>query len=218
MFRYTKLPTPLKLLVLSKDAKCIVCGDIAPVLKPGRTWLNFETPDHSFDQSRVNAVSPMTHLFMDTRVGPELNNADLAIPDTEVVVNVTRTGKAVTLINLSFTEPETVFRVFNEIFYLMSIPALDGFFRNPNTGKLKEIMGFIADNSPSEAPSNFLVRMLLVRFLKFLDLDKVTQRSFAEYLSKRNFCGTCSHNREQGFIKPRSFFLKVRPQKGFGRK
>lgn len=48
-------------------------------------------------------------------------------------------------------------------------------------------MGFNVDNGPSEAPSNFLVQMLLVRFLKFLDLDKVTQRSFAEYLSKRNF-------------------------------
>ena len=34
---------------------------------------------------------------------------------------------------------------------------------------------------------NFLVQMLVGRLLKFLDLDKVTQRSFAEYLSKRNF-------------------------------
>ena len=48
-------------------------------------------------------------------------------------------------------------------------------------------MGFIMDNGPSETPSNLLVQMLLVRFLKFLDLDKVTQRPFAEYLSKRNF-------------------------------
>ncbi|KAJ7391492.1 hypothetical protein OS493_018539 [Desmophyllum pertusum] len=111
----------------SKDAKCIVCGDIAPVLKPGKTWRNFETPDHTFDQSRVNAVTPMTHLFMDIKNEPE------------------------------------------------------------ETGKLKEIMGFIVDNGPSEAPSNLLVQMLLVRLLKFLDLDRVTQRSFAEYLSKRNF-------------------------------
>ena len=36
-------------LLDSKDAKCIVCGDIAPVLKPGKSWANFETPDHSFD-------------------------------------------------------------------------------------------------------------------------------------------------------------------------
>ena len=58
-------------------------------------------------------------------------------------------------------------------------------FPNWQTGKLKEIMGFIVDNGPSEAPSNLLVQMLLVWLLNFLDLDKV--RSFAKYLSKRNF-------------------------------
>ena len=63
----------------------------------------------------------------------------------------------------------------------------DGFFRNQTTGKLKGMIGFIVDNGPSEAPSNFLVQMLIVRLVKFLDLDKATQRSFAEYLSKRNF-------------------------------
>ena len=167
-------------LLDSKDANCIVCGDIVPVLKPGNSWSNFETPDHSFDQSRVNVVTPMTHLFMDT------SNVDLLIPGLVTVVNVTRSGKAVTLFNLSLTEPKTVFRVFNEIMYLMTIPSLDKFFRNSETGRLKEIMGFIVDNEPSEASASFLVQMLLVRFLKFLDLDKVTQRSFAEYLSKRN--------------------------------
>ena len=167
-------------LLDSKDAKCIVCGDIVPVLKPGKSWSNFETPDHSFDQSRVNVVTPMTHLFMD------MSNVDLLIPGLVTVVNVTRSGKAVTLVNLSLTEPETVSRVFNEIMYLMTIPSLDKFFRNSETGRLKEIMGFIVDNGPSEAPASFLVQMLLVRLLKFLDLDKVTQRSFAEYLSKRN--------------------------------
>ena len=48
-------------------------------------------------------------------------------------------------------------------------------------------MGFIVDSGPCEAPNNLLVQTLLVRKLKFLDLDKVTQQSFAEYLSKRNF-------------------------------
>ena len=125
----------------------------------------------------------MTHLFMETR----LENADLIIPGTDIVLNVTRTGEAVTLVNLSQTEPETVFRLFNKIFYLMSIPSLDVFFRNLETGKLKEIFTFIVNNGLSEAPGSLLIQMLLVRLLKFLDLDKVTQRSFAEYLSKRNF-------------------------------
>jgi len=135
----------------------------------------------------VNAVTPMSRLFTDIRKQPELDNASLYILHTDVIINVTRTGKAVTLVNLSLTEPETVFRVINELFLLMTFPSLDKFFRNQETGKLKEIMGFIVDNGPSEAPSNLLVQMLLVRLLNFLDLDKVTQRSFAEYLSKRNF-------------------------------
>lgn len=70
-----------------------VSGDIAPVLKHGKSWSNFETLDHSFDQSGVNAVTPLRHLFMD------MPNANLLIPDTDTVVNITRTGKAVTLIN-----------------------------------------------------------------------------------------------------------------------
>lgn len=170
----------------SKDEKCIVCRDIAPVLKPARTWRNFDTPDHSFDQSRINAVTPMTHLFMDVKKDLQQNNATLLIPKTDVVINVTRTGKAMTLINLSFMEPETVFRVFNELFLLLCIPSLEKFFPNAETGKLKEMMGFIVDNGPSEALSNLLDQMLLIRLLNFLDLDKVTQRSFTEYLSKRN--------------------------------
>ena len=152
-----------------------------------KSLVNFETPDQTFDQSRVNAVTPMTHLFMDIKIEPKINNTSLRIPQTDVVVNVTRTGKAVTLVNLLLPEPETVFRVFNELFVLMCIPSLDKFFQNQETGKLKEIMGFIVDNGPCEAPNNLLVQMLLVRFLKFLDFDKVTQQSFAEYLSKRNF-------------------------------
>ena len=135
----------------------------------------------------MNAVTPMSNLFMDIRKQPELDNASLLIPHTDVTINITRTGKAVTLTNLSLTELEMVFRVFNELFLLMCIPSLDKFFRNQETGKLREIMGFIVDNGPSEAPSNFLVLMLLVRPLNSLDLDKVTEKSFAEYLSKRNF-------------------------------
>lgn len=32
---------PNSFLLDSKDAKCIVCGDIPPVLKPGRSWRTF---------------------------------------------------------------------------------------------------------------------------------------------------------------------------------
>ena len=56
----------------------------------------------------MNAVTPM-----DIKIEPKINNTSLRIPQTDVAVNVTRTRKAVTLVNLLLAEPETVFRVFN---------------------------------------------------------------------------------------------------------
>ena len=153
-------------------------------------WQTFETPDHTFDQSRKNAVTPISHLFVETKVSQERDlNVDVhcPVPCTESTIHLTRTGQAITLINISYFEPETVFRVFNEFFYLLSVPSLDAYFRNPKTGKLKEIISFVVDNGPSEAPSNLLVKLLLVRLRKMLNVDKVTQISFAEYLSKRNY-------------------------------
>ena len=85
---------------------------------------------------------------------------------------------------VSFYEPETAIRVFNDIFLLMSHSELTQFFRNPVTGQLKEVFAFVVDNGPSEAPANLQVQMLLVQLMKFLNLDKATQRSFAEYLGK----------------------------------
>ena len=74
----------------------------------------------------------------------------------------------------------------------MSHSELTEFFKNPKTGQLKKVFAFVVDNGPSEAPANLQVQMLLVWLLKFLNLDKATQRSFAEYLSKRNFVeGAC---------------------------
>ncbi|CAB4029681.1 Hypothetical predicted protein [Paramuricea clavata] len=177
-------------LVDSKDAKCVVCGDIDLVLRPGKSWQTFETPDHTFDQSRKNAVTPISHLLMETKVSQQITTNDdvhCPVPCTESTIHLTRTGQAITLINISFFEPETVFRVFNEFFYLLSLPSLDAYFRNPKTGKLKEVISFVVDNGPSEAPSNLLVKLLLVRLRNLLNVDRVTQISFAEYLSKRNY-------------------------------
>ena len=68
----------------------------------------------------------------------------------------------------------------------MRQPTLDHLFRNPDTGKVKEHFAFIVDNGPSEAPSSPLVRMWLVRLARVLKLKTLTQKSFAEYHSKRN--------------------------------
>jgi hypothetical protein len=93
----------------------------------------------------------------------------------------------VSLLYLSFYEPDTTFKCLNEFLYLLTLPSLDVLFRNPNTGKLKDEIIFVVDNGPSEQPSSPMVQMLLVRLLKFLGLKKILQVSFAEYHSKRNF-------------------------------
>lgn len=199
-------------MIDSEDAKCVINGELPPVLKPGRTWKKVEYPDHTFDQSRNNAVTPITHLFLESKIlpldTPPLNTANLHTPGTDTVVNVTRTGRVVTLLNLSLYEPETVLRVFNEIFYLMSIPELDCFFRNSTTQQLKEVFIFIVDNGPSEAPGSITVQLLLVRLLKFLNLDKAVQRSFAEYLSKRNFVERCHAAENKALEKHEPFCSK----------
>ena len=106
--------------------------------------------------------------------------------ENNILHNVQRTGTAATLLNLSYFEPETVQTVFNELFLLLNYPALDHLFRNVKTNKLKEHFVFLVDNGPPEAPASPLVRMWLVRLARLLQLKTVTQKSFAEYHSKRN--------------------------------
>ena len=101
-------------------------------------------------------------------------------------LKVRRTGKPVTLIYLGISEPET-FRAMNEMLYLLTKPSLDSVFRNPDTGSLKSLFGLIVDNGHGEDPDSALTQMCMVRLLSLMQLNKVTQRSFAEYHSKRNF-------------------------------
>ena len=126
-------------LVLSKDAKAIVCGDIAPVQKPGHTWKPISLPDHSWDQSRVNAITPMTFLFLETVITKRdvlPTSDDKGIVHTDNVTYITRTGQGVSLLYLSFYEPGTTFECANELLYLMTSPSLDALFWNAETGKL----------------------------------------------------------------------------------
>ena len=95
------------------------------------------------------------------------------------------TGRAVTVLRPSLYENETVFCSINEILYLMTLPQLDHCFCDSNSGKLKQSFVFVEDNGV-DMPRSPLVKMLLVRLLKYLGLKKICQVSFAEYHSKRN--------------------------------
>ncbi|XP_066929109.1 uncharacterized protein [Clytia hemisphaerica] len=158
----------------SKDAKAIVCADISPVQRPSKTWKKKEGVllDHEWNQSRTNAVTPMAHLFLDESKNKDANS-------------LLRSGKAAVLVNLSYYEPSTTFRCFNELFKLLLNPGLSGSFLN--NGDLRKSLVNIVDNGPGEAPSSPLVQMLLIRTRKFLKMESVCQISFSEYHSKRNF-------------------------------
>ena len=178
-------------VVISKDAKAIIPSDMAPVQHPGHSWRKRdELPDHTWDQSRTNAITPMTFLFLETKVTKttvqNVEELDLQV-SSNTTLHITRSGQGVTFLYLSFFEPDTTFKCMNELLLLVSLPALDKFFRNPSTGTLKSEFTFVVDNGPAEQPSSFLVQMCMVRLLRFLKLDKITQVSFAEYHSKRNF-------------------------------
>lgn len=176
-------------MIDSKDAKSIVPGDIAPVQKPMKTWKQRSgiLPDHDWEQGRANAITPMAHLLMESKILSSSEEVTIPLSSNSVSVSVMRTGKAVYLTYLSYYEPDTVLRCLNEVLFIMVQPSLDVFFRNPETGKLKENFVFISDNGPAEQPSSPAVQMCLARLFNFLNLDKVIQVSFAEYHSKRNF-------------------------------
>ena len=124
----------------------------------------------------------MTHLFPDNS-----KNARRINEEQPSVVEVTRTGQAVVLINIALTEHETTFRAMNELLYLVSLSSLDSIFRNPSTGRLKSVLKFLVDNGHGEDPDSPLTQMCMARTLRLLSLRKISQRSFAEYHSKRNF-------------------------------
>ena len=104
---------------------------------------------------------------------------------SETIIHQKRTGKAVTVLRLSHYESETVLHSINELLFLMTLPHLDTYFRDPSTGKLKQSFVFVVDNDVN-MPRSPLVGMLLVRLQRYLGIKKVTQVSFAEYHSKRN--------------------------------
>ena len=86
----------------------IVCANIDPVQNMGKNQTRL---DHQWDQSRTNAYTPMTHLFLETKIIDSV-----LMSENLTVMNITKTGQPVTLINLSFYEPETIYRCFNELF------------------------------------------------------------------------------------------------------
>ena len=126
-------------VTISKDAKAIIPADIAPVQRPGHSWRKKdELPDHTWDQSRTNSITPMTFLFLKTKVTSTITEMNIPIGLQNTTLHITRSGKGVTLLYFSFFESATTLRCMNEILLLLSLSALDSFFRDSATGTLKK--------------------------------------------------------------------------------
>uniref|UniRef100_A0A7M5X7K1 Uncharacterized protein n=1 Tax=Clytia hemisphaerica TaxID=252671 RepID=A0A7M5X7K1_9CNID len=121
----------------------------------------------------------MTHLFVDVNKYLDVEG------QSSVERTVVRSGVPITYVYLAFFERETTFNALNEFFNLCTVPQLDTQLRQGRS--LKENLSFIVDNGHGEDPDSPLTKMCLVRILISLKIQRITQRSFAEYNSKRNF-------------------------------
>ena len=72
-------------MIDSKDAKRIVLADVSPVRKPGKTWKKLSLADHDWDQSKTNAVTPMSHLFLETNITRKESVPMLLTPDDSFI-------------------------------------------------------------------------------------------------------------------------------------
>lgn len=100
---------------MSKDAKAIILADCSPVQRPGHSWSKkIVLPDHSWDQSRTNAITPMTFLILNPVVSSlvcdQIESINIPVSQS-TTLQVTRSGQGVTLLNLSFYEPDDTFKV-----------------------------------------------------------------------------------------------------------
>jgi len=88
--------------VKSRDAKQVIRANTG---QGGQTWRNIQNPDHTLDTSRTNAVTPMTHVLIqtiETKRKLTVNNPRLQelflspSPRSDVVIRIKRNGKAIT--------------------------------------------------------------------------------------------------------------------------
>lgn len=82
-------------VVDAKDAKSIDPGDIPPVQKPMKTWKQRWDilPDDNWEKCRTNGITPMAHLFLESKVilKDSISRNDIIIPLTGCAAAVSLT-------------------------------------------------------------------------------------------------------------------------------
>ena len=148
-------------------------------------WTPCEYEDHTYNQSKQNAINPTSHLFLKTdETSRESRLSHLWYQNKQDVLLGSSPGKSETIIHQKRTwRVVNVLRFNQELLFLMTLPHLDSHFHDPSTGKLKQNFVFVVDNVV-DMPRSPLKGLLLVRLQQYLRIKKVTKVSFAEYHSK----------------------------------
>ena len=94
-------------------------ADIAFVKILGYSWRKCELPDHTWDQSCTNEITPMTFIFLETKI----TDTTYSLQDT--TIHITRTRQGVTVLYFLLFEPDTTFKCMNEILLLAANPSLE---------------------------------------------------------------------------------------------
>ena len=63
---------------------------------------------------------------------------------------------------------------------MFMLPAFDPYLKNPDTGRLKEVLVSVVDNG-FEMPKSSLLKTMLVWVRRLLSLEQSVQEPFAEY-------------------------------------
>lgn len=111
---------------VSNDAKAIILADSSSVQRPGPYWSRMQVlPEHTWDQSRTNAVTPTIFLIQKPVTGPfpsnQLKSLDIQVSHS-TTLQVTRSGQGITLLNLSFLSQIILTNV--SMKFCCSIPSL----------------------------------------------------------------------------------------------
>lgn len=167
--------------IIARDNKAKVHCDCEVVQRPSKSWIKINYSDHDWQKSTDKTLTLTTYQFVNlTDVAKQeiIQSEICGIPVSRTRV----TGPAVTIVKMSFFEPESCFRHFNELLYIMSLDKHKNHFMD-ETNFISQLLVTV-DGGGDERPRNKSTHFLAAVLRWLLDLDKIKVISYAEHDSK----------------------------------
>ena len=149
-----------------------------------KTWRCCEYEDHIYDQSRQNAITPMSHIFLKT----EETSRESRLSRLQYQ-NKQEGGDCSSII----TSRKRNGLPFNQWAPVLNDTATS-YFRDSSMGKLKQNFVFVVDNGVN-MPGSSLVGMLFVRLQRHLGIKKGDTGIICRIPYQAKVCWTCTHFR-----------------------